>query len=341
LRSASIVPNWISKVTENIPNMAPRQKVSRDGLTLIKSFEGFHPRAIKRHDGRWTIGYGHTRSAREGATVTEAEADLLLRYDLIPLIGAIEDVTADHPLNQRQFDAVASFAVSVGEQRFRISSVARCLKAGQIEAAAAALAAWPETTPPRRRAVEQALFVSDPARPTGLVELMAAPVPDIDPSIAPFPVALPQPATEPEETPLPAAVAASVDAHDAGADAFPLAGTASAPQETPASVEAAEAEAAVSDIEGLRSVLRHEPPAPAPASLGARLPGLFVGALGLISAGAAVAAFRRAAAEATGATGASQTTAVGIVLVVIAIALIVAAIWTLRPKPPQVQPEEA
>ena len=56
-------------------------KVSREGVVLIKSFEGFRPRAVQREDGGWVIGYGHTLSAREGATVSEAEAELLLQYD--------------------------------------------------------------------------------------------------------------------------------------------------------------------------------------------------------------------------------------------------------------------
>ena len=52
----------------------PRLKVSREGMVLIKSFEGFRPRAVQEEDGRWVIGYGHTASAREGLTVAEADA---------------------------------------------------------------------------------------------------------------------------------------------------------------------------------------------------------------------------------------------------------------------------
>ncbi|RZJ38570.1 MAG: hypothetical protein EON86_15550 [Brevundimonas sp.] len=90
----------------------PRLKVSRAGIVLIKSFESFRPRAVQRADGRWVIGYGHTASAREGLTVGEQDAELLLQYDLLPVAKALnEDVEA--ALNQHQFDALASFAVSV------------------------------------------------------------------------------------------------------------------------------------------------------------------------------------------------------------------------------------
>ncbi|MFN5615763.1 MAG: glycoside hydrolase family protein, partial [Brevundimonas sp.] len=79
--------------------VAPRRKVSREGLVLIKSLEGFQPRAWCRPDGRWALGYGHTRSAREGLTVSEADAELLLQYDLLPIIAVLND-RVSRPLNQ-------------------------------------------------------------------------------------------------------------------------------------------------------------------------------------------------------------------------------------------------
>ena len=64
----------------------PRLKVSREGVVLIKSFEGFRPHAVRGGDGRWVIGYGHTASAREGLSVGEQDAELLLQYDLLPVV---------------------------------------------------------------------------------------------------------------------------------------------------------------------------------------------------------------------------------------------------------------
>ena len=89
-----------------------RLKISREGIVLIKSFEGFRPRALQREDGGWIIGYGHTLSAREGASVSEADAELLLHYDLIPVARAVSEGVAT-PVNQHQFDALASFAFSL------------------------------------------------------------------------------------------------------------------------------------------------------------------------------------------------------------------------------------
>jgi lysozyme len=158
----------------------PRLKVSREGMVLIKSFEGFRPRAVQEEDGRWVIGYGHTASAREGLTVAEADAELLLQYDLMPVVKALNE-QVHGPLNQHQFDALASFAVSVGVDRFLASDVLQRLNEGHAGEAADALIGWPEDASAdarlRRRAAERALFVADPASPVTLAELLAAPLP--------------------------------------------------------------------------------------------------------------------------------------------------------------------
>jgi len=158
----------------------PRLKVSREGVVLIKSFEGFRPRAVRDEDGGWIIGYGHRASARDGLTVSEQDAELLLQYDLLPVVKALNEQVAG-PLNQHQFDALASFAISVGVDRFLSSDVLHRFNEGQAGQAADALIGWPEPAPPdarlRRRAAERALFVADPATPAHLADLLAAPLP--------------------------------------------------------------------------------------------------------------------------------------------------------------------
>ncbi|WP_332658658.1 lysozyme [Brevundimonas sp.] len=158
----------------------PRLKVSREGVVLIKSFEGFRPHAVRADDGRWVIGYGHTASAREGLTVGEQDAELLLQYDLLPVVRALNE-RAPASLNQHQFDALASFAISVGVDRFLASDVLQRLNAGEAVQAADALIGWPETPSPdarlRRRAAERALFVADPGSAVTLADLLAAPLP--------------------------------------------------------------------------------------------------------------------------------------------------------------------
>jgi len=165
----------------------PRLKVSREGIVLIKSFEGFRPRAVRNETGAWVIGYGHTASAREGATIGEPDAELLLQYDLIPVVKALNDGVTT-PLNQHQFDALASFAISVGVEAFLQSDVFGRLNSGHPGKAADALIDWPEQLDEgdrlRRRAAERALFVADPASPVALADLLAAPLPPPRPVVA-------------------------------------------------------------------------------------------------------------------------------------------------------------
>ncbi len=157
-----------------------RLKVSREGVVLIKSFEGFRPHAVRTDDGRWVIGYGHTASAREGLSVGEQDAELLLQYDLLPVVRALNE-RAPASLNQHQFDALASFAISVGVDRFLASDVLQRINEGQAGQAADALIGWPESPLPdarlRRRSAERALFVADPGSAVTLADLLSAPLP--------------------------------------------------------------------------------------------------------------------------------------------------------------------
>ena len=108
-------------------------------------------------------------SAREGAEVSEADAEALLIYDLLAISAAIEDLTYT-PLTQNQFDALASFAFSIGVEFFRTSSVLLLVNEGALLQAAHALEAWRKASFDgeevvvdalvRRRAAEKALFLT-------------------------------------------------------------------------------------------------------------------------------------------------------------------------------------
>jgi lysozyme len=149
--------------------MEPRHSIAPPGIALIKSFEGLRHRAARLPDGRFTVGYGHTRSAREGAEVDEADAEALLRYDLQPVEAAV-NACIYTPLTQNQYDALVAFAFSVGVETFRGSNVLRRVNEGDLLAAAAALESWRRAEFEgevivvdaliRRRAAEKALFLT-------------------------------------------------------------------------------------------------------------------------------------------------------------------------------------
>ncbi len=155
---------------------------SRACLALVQRFEGCRRRAARLPGGGWTVGYGHTASAREGAEVTAEDAEALLIWDLDRAGAAVRALTFA-PLNQNQFDALTAFAFNIGAERFRGSVALRLVNAGEPLSAAAALEAWRNAEFEgsaqvidglvRRRAAEKALFLTPPEGfrfvPTGVL----------------------------------------------------------------------------------------------------------------------------------------------------------------------------
>lgn len=149
--------------------MKPRYQATRAAIDLIKRFEGFRATAAALPDGRWTVGYGHIKSARAGAEVTEADADALLIYDVAAVVAAINEWVFS-PLTQNQFDALAAFAFNIGLENFRRCSVLRRLNEGSYLQAACAMEMWRTAdfederiivdALVRRRSAEMALFLT-------------------------------------------------------------------------------------------------------------------------------------------------------------------------------------
>lgn len=88
-------------------------KTSQQGIDLIKRFEGFKPEAYKDPVGVWTIGYGHTRTACFGMSISENEAESLLRSDVEEAERAIARFV-EVELSQNQFDALVSWVFNLG-----------------------------------------------------------------------------------------------------------------------------------------------------------------------------------------------------------------------------------
>jgi len=160
--------------------MTPRHRVSRAAIDLIKRFEGYRRKAAQLPDGRWTIGYGHTLTARQGAEVSEQDAEALLLYDLIAVAHGVNEGVYT-PLNQHQFDALCAFAFNIGAENFRGSVALRKINSGALLQGAASMELWRKAEFAgeqivvdglvRRRAAEKALFLTPidglwPAVPT-------------------------------------------------------------------------------------------------------------------------------------------------------------------------------
>jgi lysozyme len=168
----------------------PQRQVSEAGVKLVMEFEGYRRGAARLPDGRWTIGYGHTLSARAGAQVSEADARALLLYDLRAVATTVESVVFT-PLNQNQFDALACFAFNIGLENFRLSSVLRLVNEAALLQAAYALEHWRRAEIDgealvvdglvRRRAAEKALFLTPASGWTAVPSAVVQPRLDHDP----------------------------------------------------------------------------------------------------------------------------------------------------------------
>jgi lysozyme len=140
-------------------------KTSATGVALIKQFEGLELVPYKDVAGHWTVGYGHKIEAGESfPKLSEADAEALLRIDLVRFEAGVLDITKGIKLSQNQFDALVAFAYNVGLDALRKSTLIRLLQDRDPAGAAAQFGRWIHAGGVayeglrRRRAAERRLF---------------------------------------------------------------------------------------------------------------------------------------------------------------------------------------
>lgn len=101
-------------------------KTSKKGLELIKSHEGLKLGAYICPANVWTIGYGHTKTAKQGMVITNEKATELLKSDLRTAENCVNK--QELLINQNQFDALISFVFNVGCFAFENSTLLRMIK---------------------------------------------------------------------------------------------------------------------------------------------------------------------------------------------------------------------
>ncbi len=143
-------------------------RLSRPAVELVKRFEPFEPTARPAPNGGWVVGYGHTRTAREGVTITREDAEALLLYDLSAAADSVSEIVRAQ-LNGPQFEALTAFVFSIGPDNFRRSGVPDRLEVGAYPQAAEGIERWRTAEPghdaqevaaqARRGAAEKAHFL--------------------------------------------------------------------------------------------------------------------------------------------------------------------------------------
>lgn len=118
---------------------------SQKCVDLIKRFEGYSSHAYLCPANKITIGWGHcSKDLKLGQTITEAEAENLLKQDLKNFESKL-NYSLEHDkveLNQNQFDACISFIFNLGFSAFIFSTLYKKLKAGDYTGASNEFLKW-------------------------------------------------------------------------------------------------------------------------------------------------------------------------------------------------------
>lgn len=100
-------------------------KINKEGLELIKSFEGcrlvayddLQPNktitSMSQVKGTLTIGYGHTAGVTVGMVINQSQADNMLKSDMKKYEKHVTD-NVKIALNENQFSALVSFCYNCG-----------------------------------------------------------------------------------------------------------------------------------------------------------------------------------------------------------------------------------
>lgn len=108
--------------------------MTKEGLQLIKDFEGFRAKAYRDPVNIWTIGYGFTyykdgTKVKQGDTITKEEAEELLYYMVEKNYGTYVDKYVTSKINPLQRDALVSFAYNCGNANLKSSTLLKKVNA--------------------------------------------------------------------------------------------------------------------------------------------------------------------------------------------------------------------
>ena len=107
-------------------------KISKEGIALIKKFEGCKLESYLCAANVPTIGYGSTKNVKMGMTISQERAEELLLEDLEVYEDAVNKAV-ELPLHQHQFDALVSWTFNLGGANLNASTMLKVLNQGAYE----------------------------------------------------------------------------------------------------------------------------------------------------------------------------------------------------------------
>ncbi|BCZ42668.1 TPA: lysozyme [Serratia marcescens] len=144
--------------------------ISKNGIELIKRFEGLELEAYQDSVGVWTIGYGWTQTVdgkkiAPGMRIDQATAERLLKCGVVQYEQGVNQLVKVR-ITQGQFDALVSFSYNLGLRSLSTSTLLRKLNDGDKQGAADEFGRWVNAGGKRldglvtRRAAERRMFLS-------------------------------------------------------------------------------------------------------------------------------------------------------------------------------------
>ena len=116
-------------------------EISKEGLSLIKKFEGCELEAYLCPAGRWTIGFGTIKGVKEGDRINQDEAEHLLLEEMPEYEGYINNLVKV-PSKQYQFDALCAWVFNLGSGNLQESTLLRVLNDGKYDEVPAQIRRW-------------------------------------------------------------------------------------------------------------------------------------------------------------------------------------------------------
>jgi lysozyme len=158
-------------IPPDIPvSRAPLRQINGEGLKLLQTFEGLYLEAYKDPVGVWTIGWGCTEGICEGMKITKAQAESMLKKELVQFEAAVAKAV-EVEINDNQYSALISFSYNLGVRSLFESTLLKYLNQGNYQEAADQFLVWDkaqigtrlQVLPglARRRRAERSLFLSE------------------------------------------------------------------------------------------------------------------------------------------------------------------------------------
>tara|TARA_R100001377_G_C3171867_1_gene103372 strand:+ start:554 stop:991 length:438 start_codon:yes stop_codon:yes gene_type:complete len=115
--------------------------ISKEGIDLIKKFEGCELTAYRCSANVLTIAYGRIKGVKEGDTCTKEQAEEWLHEELIEYESYINDMV-EVSLLQNQFDALVSWVYNLGPSNLKSSTLLKVLNSGEYKSVPEQIKRW-------------------------------------------------------------------------------------------------------------------------------------------------------------------------------------------------------